>query len=494
MTDADAPVSGPAEGSSRDANPGDGAGTSGSGEDEAVASPLDDALADLDTFGVDPDRFPDVAGEQPDDWRTAVTDAFRKVADADPLARAEVIEAAEEGTAERDVDLDPDELQAIMDEVRAEAVGDEPGDPERPTYTVVETDDAGLTLRLDPVGGDELDVVVADDEGDTVHAERKDRGFYNNRTVRANVAGAVVRAVEGSAGLDLDDEDVRDGVKDALSDASFDARDHPEAFEAMLRTDAERSYRERTRSVVSYPLGDAAEHVVRMDPPADAPQYGIGEMRFETGDLRNPNPAAFDDQHDGQFAAGVDLDTEEWRRLVDYWRDIAERAERDVDLAQEAVIERTEAWVRSTVQACDREAFSWHSTDVRGLYVEGCTDGDLDGSHDVLCVPNTAVADFNEQRLKSADIGLEQLQQILYAEGVVVHTSRTKSINGEQARVWYFDAGDIGPDTVRRGDGPEPATGATGDEAGASGDGDADEDDGSGDDTDGDTDGLTALR
>lgn len=301
-------------------------------------------------------------------------------------------------------------------------------DPDWPVFDVVKS--AGIELHLLPINGKQVKVAI-EQNGTRAYSEEQERGFWNNGTKRGRIAGRIADVVTGAK-----PDSIRDGVKSALNQASVDAHENEDEWEAAMRSPREKGLRQRTVKVVCYPAADEAEWVVTMHPPEDSSVDGPRDITFDQGDFNDANAGTFRNKHLATFYKKIEIDAEEWFDLVEYWLNIQDTKERDPDHLKDAAIDKFLDWAGTMQVWADEEGFSWSSRN--GYYWP-----EFDGDDDAICIPGQKVVEW-QQREDFDDVNLSKA---LREEEILIKPSQKRTINGEQRRFWPISA-DVTPHTL----------------------------------------------
>ncbi len=166
-----------------------------------------------------------------------------------------------------------------------------------------------------------------------------------------------------------------------------------------------------------------------MAPHSDRPEIGEKALEFDEGGLNDSNPANLETKHLGAFLAKIDVDPATWEQLQEEWIGSAEA--KKLDEGDDAVEQAVEEFLYEIAESYtllpedSKGSFSWDRKN--GLYAEN------DYSEAVVYVPGTRVAEYKDKHLDDDDVNLSvELRE----RGVMVDTTKRKSINGTRKRVW----------------------------------------------------------
>lgn len=293
--------------------------------------------------------------------------------------------------------------------------------PDYPVYDVVES--AGIELHLIPITGKLVNVAIV--QNDTrAYTEEQERGFWTNGTKRGRIAGRVADVITGA-----EPDAIRTGVKSALNQASVDAHEDEDEWDEAMRSGREQDLRDRTVKVVCYPAADEAEWVVTMHPSEDSSVREPQQITFDQGDFNDANAGTFRNKHLATFYKKIDVDSEEWFDLVEYWLDIQETKEREPDHEEDAAVEKFLSWVQTMQVWADEEGYDPNGRN--GYYWP-----EYDNGTDAICVPGQKVVEWK----KREDFGDVSLSRALKERGIALTSSKREYIDGYQHSVWPINA------------------------------------------------------
>lgn len=303
-------------------------------------------------------------------------------------------------------------------------------DIEHPVYEVLPPDEGDVELHIIPINGTTVGVEVTQN-GQVEYSEVLDPGFWNSRTLRGRIASETANTLTG-----VDHSEVKQSVKDALTQVGIDERENSEEFEEAMRTERERTLRDRTERVICHPTGDSAEWVVTMIPPEESPVTEPRELSFDEGDFNDSNAGAFRNAHLAKFFVKVEIDHEEWSNLTNYWLEQQVTDDYEPDLELDAAVDKFVDWVENLRIWADEGGFSWSS--LHGYYAE-----DYHEEEDAVLVSGQKVADWRDQENIDPQLNLSKE---LRKRGIMLTSTAREEINGKRWRVWPV-AADATPHT-----------------------------------------------
>ncbi|MDY6775963.1 MAG: hypothetical protein SV253_07815, partial [Halobacteria archaeon] len=291
----------------------------------------------------------------------------------------------------------------------------------------------GYTLRITPVSGRQARLSVLK-QGSKVYSETLDKGAWESRQTRLKVASAAADVAPKP-----DTPEVKEGVKKAFQDALAKKEDDPDRWAELMRDETTQGLIERTEDVVVYPDEEGAVWVVSMEPPEDSPEHTTQTFEFEAAGLNNQSPTPFLNEYLSQFLVTTEVDSEAWMELTEFWIDVADPKDPEVNVEKETFIESILDDLNSgrfhAVDWNDRfDAFDWNSN----YAIYSPSGGGLDDVNDeAVLVPGSYIQD----KIEEAGIEFNVSKELRERDILLCTSKKVRASPDRHSRhVWVFNA------------------------------------------------------
>lgn len=289
-------------------------------------------------------------------------------------------------------------------------------------------------FKLEPVHeGIKITVYSEDGAAEDVHysVTEPSRDFFTSEQKRRTL----LNRVEESLPEHLDTDTAVEKVRQLLNEL---AAGLDEETKAGLQAPVVQELRRQTEEVVYIPDEDL-RIIVRLR--VDGRE---GELEFGPGEWNAQSPKPLRDRYLNEFYDRIELESEHWQDLTEYWHDQREIEQREALTKEEAIVEDTlkRLKMQQLRVYADRKHFAQPEATWSAFYDDGneLQDRNVPDEDPVVWVRSDTLRTILEDE-GHGDGYISQLSQQLYSEDVTYSKSRKK---GLVTRVYPFRPEEVG--------------------------------------------------